>query len=352
MGKRHFKGNNRSDDKRRRQETEEKWRNTRRQPQAAPVCSNLKFEAFYKAQSFVSEGEDWDNFLQCLRSPLPACFRLNSDYEFSSELRKQLESIVKNAISIDNDLKPLTEMEWYPSGNAFKLGTDRRMIRKSKALEPLHKWMMLHTDCGNITRQEAVSMVPPIALDVQPHHKCIDMCAAPGSKTSQLLEIVGRSWSLPEDQQGLVVANDSDTDRAYMLVHQCRRINSPFLIITTHKGQEFPRIDTFKENENDNINEDQGGGGASAVRQRIRDGYFDRVLCDVPCSGDGTIRKSPYLWTKWSLGGGIALHPLQLMIAKRGFDMLKTDGLMVYSTCSMSPYENESVVAELLRYAR
>eukprot|EP01036_Dinobryon_divergens_P049878 gene49878-66812_t len=168
MGKRHFKGNNRSDDKRRRQETEEKWRNTRRQPQAAPVCSNLK-------------------------SPLPACFRLNSDYEFSSELRKQLESIVKNAISIDNDLKPLTEMEWYPSGNAFKL------------------------DCGNITRQEAVSMVPPIALDVQPHHKCIDMCAAPGSKTSQLLEIVGRSWSLPEDQQGLVVANDSDTDRAYML---------------------------------------------------------------------------------------------------------------------------------------
>ena len=46
--------------------------------------------------------------------------------------------------------------------------------------------MVQHTDSGNLTRQEAVSMVPPLALNVQPHHKCLDMCAAPGSKTSQV----------------------------------------------------------------------------------------------------------------------------------------------------------------------
>ncbi len=99
-------------------------------------------------------------------------------------------------------------------------------------------------------------------------------------------------------------------------MHQCRRLNSPFLIVTTHKGQEFPTLET----------------------KNIKDGYFDRVLCDVPCSGDGTIRKSPHIWSKWSLGGGLSLHPLQLIIAKRGLDLLKTGGLMVYSTCSMSPY--------------
>ena len=52
------------------------------------------------------------------------------------------------------------------------MGTDRRSIRKTPELEELHKWLVTHTDNGNITRQEAVSMVPPLALNVQPHHKC------------------------------------------------------------------------------------------------------------------------------------------------------------------------------------
>jgi 16S rRNA C967 or C1407 C5-methylase (RsmB/RsmF family) len=61
------------------------------------------------------------------------------------------------------------------------------------SLKGLHEWMVKNTDNGNITRQEAVSMVPPLALDVKPHHRCLDMCAAPGSKTSQLLEICSKS---------------------------------------------------------------------------------------------------------------------------------------------------------------
>jgi len=150
--------------------------------------------------------------------------------------------------------------------------------------------MKLHTDNGNITRQEAVSMVPPLALDVQPHHFCLDMCAAPGSKTSQLLEVVNRfvanTMSLfcltseyprslqygDDERQGLVVANDSDTDRAYMLVHQCRRINSPLLIVTTHKGQLFPTLNS------PDGSDQQSFRGANHI-------LFERVLCDVPCSG-------------------------------------------------------------------
>jgi 16S rRNA C967 or C1407 C5-methylase (RsmB/RsmF family) len=166
-------------------------------------------------------------------------------------------------------------MIWYPNGLGYKLGTDRRNIRKVQALQGLHQWMIQHTDNGNITRQEAVSMVPPLALDVQPFHKCLDMCAAPGSKTSQLLEVIEQSVHGPVNMQGLVVANDSDTDRAYMLVHQCKRINSPLLVITTHKGQIFPRIRNMTDDATDSIDN---------IKSE-KDGYFDRVLCDVPCSG-------------------------------------------------------------------
>jgi len=149
------------------------------------------------------------------------------------------------------------------------------------------------------------------------------MCAAPGSKTTQLLEIVNRSLLDPDpSRRGLVVANDSDTDRAYMLVHQCKRINSPLLVVTTHKGQYFPFI----------------ADEASAVVCPCPVAFFDRVLCDVPCSGDGTLRKNPAIWKRWSTSMGMTLHPLQLMIAKRGLQLLKDDCLMVYSTCSMSPY--------------
>ena len=47
------------------------------------------------------------------------------------------------------------------------------------------------------------------------------------------------------------------------------------------------------------------------------------MLCDVPCSGDGTMRKNPAIWSKWNTSGGLALHPLQIMIAQRGLQMTK-----------------------------
>ena len=233
------------------------------------------------------------------------------------------------------ELEAVQCMKWVAEGNAYKLGADKRTIRKSQKLKDLHNWMIKNTDNGNITRQEAVSMVPPLALDVKPQHIVLDMCAAPGSKTTQMMEIIQRSLGDDQAQQGLIVANDADTDRAYMLVHQTRRIASPFLLITTHKGQMWPKIRV------------PGTEGEAAYNPR--DGYFDRVLADVPCSGDGTMRKNPMIWDKWSTISGLALHTLQLTIARRGYRVLKPGGLMVYSTCSMSPYEDEAAVAQLLR---
>lgn len=76
---------------------------------------------------------------------------------------------------------------------------------------------------------------------------------------------------------------------------------------------------------------------------------FDRVLCDVPCSGDGTLRKNHEIWSHWTPADGNGLHSLQLRILKRGINILKQGGRIVYSTCSMNPVENEAVIAAALQ---
>ncbi len=133
---------------------------------------------------------------------------------------------------------------------------------------------------------------------------------------------------------GFVVANDSDAKRAYMLVHQLRRINSPAAFVTAKDAQFWPML-LRGENVTD--------------EERAQEGMFDRVLCDVPCSGDGTARKNPGIMKNWTASSAHSLHPLQASIAMNGARLAKVGGYICYSTCSMNPIENEAVVAEILR---
>ena len=158
------------------------------------------------------------------------------------------------------------------------------------------------------------------------------MCAAPGSKTSQILEIVSAIPHGANEPVGCVVANDADPKRAYMLVHQLKRIHSPVALVTSCDAQFFPLLKHFAAADHDSP-----------------EGVFDRVLADVPCSGDGTMRKNPQVWKKWSCLNSLSLHPMQLAIALNGARLTKVGGYLCYSTCAMSPIENEAVVAELLR---
>ncbi len=123
-------------------------------------------------------------------------------------------------------------------------------------------------------------MIPPLVLDVQPHHKVLDMCAAPGSKTAQLIEALHAQEDVVP--KGLVVANDSDNSRCYMLVHQAKRLQSPCVIITNHDASIMPNIQVSDPNSD-----------SMSQKKNLR---FDRVLCDVPCSGDGTMRKNADIW--------------------------------------------------------
>ena len=208
-------------------------------------------------------------------------------------------------------------------------------------------------------------MIPPLLLDVQPHHAVLDMCAAPGSKTAQLLEALHAPEALEPGappSSGYVVANDADSKRAYLLTHQCHRLGSHALIVSCHDAQLFPNllhVGVGGGGALAAVVDDAGGEAASAsnapphgravVGQQKTPGCFDRVLADVPCSGDGTARKNADVFRKWSPAAALALHSLQIQIAFRGLSLLKVGGLLAYSTCSLNPIEDEAVVAELIR---
>lgn len=104
-----------------------------------------------------------------------------------------------------------------------------------------------------------------------------------------------------------------------------------------------------EEAKSKNEEEDEGYTPIDELNEASKYFLFDRILCDVPCSGDGTMRKNYDLWWKWHPRNALLLHPLQLKIATRAARLLKIGGRLVYSTCSFHPAEDEAVVAELLR---
>jgi 16S rRNA C967 or C1407 C5-methylase (RsmB/RsmF family) len=107
----------------------------------------------------------------------------------------------------------------------FEMMIPKEMLKKNTGLKKVHNVIMKLADSGLITRQEIVSMLPPLLLDVHADHAVFDMCAAPGSKTAQILEMIMSSQitefkrSNTEIPKGFVVANDADAKRAYMLTH-------------------------------------------------------------------------------------------------------------------------------------
>ncbi|XP_015282566.1 PREDICTED: tRNA (cytosine(34)-C(5))-methyltransferase [Gekko japonicus] len=237
---------------------------------------------------------------------------------------KELENQVVDGQKIEMP-QPLS---WYPEELAWHTNLSRKVLRKSPQLEKFHHFLVSETECGNISRQEAVSMIPPLLLNVQPHHKILDLCAAPGSKTAQLIEMLHADMSIPFPE-GFVIANDVDNKRCYLLVHQAKRLNSPCIMVVNHDASSIPNLQITKNGKKEIL-------------------VYDRILCDVPCSGDGTMRKNIDVWKKWTTQNSLQLHGLQLRIATRGVEQLAEGGRMVYSTCSLNPVENEAVVASLL----
>ena len=164
---------------------------------------------------------------------------------------------------------------------------------------------------GHIHPQALTSCLTSIALGPEQGAYVLDMCASPGGKTSHLAELMKNT--------GFIVANELYSKRQIPLGHTLERLGVMNAVITGYQAQEFP----------------------------MKHG-FDYILADVPCSGEGRFRQTKEDFTYWETGAKARLPDLQKKIILRGFDLLKENGQMLYSTCTYNPEENESVVNFLL----
>ncbi len=164
---------------------------------------------------------------------------------------------------------------------------------------------------GKIYIQNASSMIPPVVLDPQPGDRVLDLCASPGSKATQL--------AMYMKNEGVLVANDTGEDRLTALGSNVQRVGATNCVVTQMRGEWFKDI------------------------------VFDKILLDAPCSGSGTIAKSPRTLQSWNPGIVKRLSGLQKKLLLTCWDMLAQGGTLVYSTCSVDPVENEGVIDFLLR---
>ena len=152
-------------------------------------------------------------------------------------------------------------------------------------------------------------MAPARLLDAQPGERVLDLCAAPGGKTTQLAAAM--------QGRGLLVCNEIHPRRAQVLASNIERLGIPnALVLCEHPAklaQRFP-------------------------------GYFDRILVDAPCSGEGMFRKEEAAVTDWSEATVAMCAARQQEILASAAEMLAPGGRLVYSTCTFSPEENEGVM--------
>jgi len=167
---------------------------------------------------------------------------------------------------------------------------------------------------GEYYIQSLSSMLPPFILAPEPNDKVLDLCAAPGSKTTELGEMMHNS--------GTLIANEIALDRVKMLVYNIDRMNIMNAGVVHYKGEWLSK----KYND-----------------------HFDKILVDAPCSGLGIVQKKGEVNNWWSLERAERLGDLQLRLLIAAVKMAKEGGEIVYSTCTLTPEENEFIIDKVMQ---
>jgi len=161
--------------------------------------------------------------------------------------------------------------------------------------------------------QEPSAMAPATFLPVNEHDRVLDLCAAPGGKSTELAAKL--------NQTGLLVTNDISASRAKALLKNIEISGVTNAVVTSEAP--FSLAKHFES-------------------------YFDKILVDAPCSGEGMFRKDPSIIKNWEQYGVEYYSKLQKEIILYAADMLKPGGYMLYSTCTFSPEEDEGTIEYLL----
>ncbi len=162
--------------------------------------------------------------------------------------------------------------------------------------------------------QEPSAMTPAAVLPVTPGDKVLDLCAAPGGKSTALAAKL--------NGEGVLVSNDISNSRAKALLKNLELFGTKNAVIISEPP--------------------------AKLAERFA-GYFDKILVDAPCSGEGMFRKSPAIMKNWEQYGVEYYQKLQREILPSAVKMLKPGGMLLYSTCTFSPEEDEDTLAFLLR---
>ena len=161
--------------------------------------------------------------------------------------------------------------------------------------------------------QEPSAMTPADRLPVSPHDKVLDLCAAPGGKATAIAAKLQNT--------GLLVANDASASRCRALLHNLELAGAGNIIVTNELPQEL---------------------------EKKFPAYFDKIMVDAPCSGEGMFRKEPEVINTWSPERVGYFAKQQRSILKSAVAMLKDGGFLMYSTCTFSPEEDEGSVSFVL----
>jgi NOL1/NOP2/sun family putative RNA methylase len=212
-------------------------------------------------------GEEFPKLVEYLSKGPRKCIRVNTLKTNAKELKERLE---KRGWKLE-------EVPWYK--NAFFVEAEEI----SKTLEYFLGYYFI---------QDASSLIPPLVLNPSPTDSVLDLCAAPGSKTTFMAELM--------QNKGLIVAIDIDTKRLKALAFNLQKIGITNTIVFRHDGRKALNME------------------------------FDKILVDAPCTGTGTTNLC--FWSRKVIE---RLSRLQ---------MLREDGSIVYSTCSIDPEENEAVI--------
>lgn len=233
-------------------------------------------------------GQEYDAFLQSYENTNYQALRIN-----------RLKGTVEDFFSASPFAGELSPVTWTCDGFYYP-----ESLRPGK--HPYH-------EAGTYYIQEPSAMMPAALLDAQPSERILDLCAAPGGKSTQIASAM--------QQQGILVTNEIHPARAKILSENMERMGVRNAIVTNESPQNLvPRFPS----------------------------YFDRIMVDAPCSGEGMFRKNEEAMQQWSLENVQLCADRQDEILDCADLMLRPGGTLVYSTCTFATLENEGSIARFI----
>ena len=231
-------------------------------------------------------GEEYEEYLRCYLQPHYGGIRVNTLKSTPEEFERHCPFSIKR-------------IPWVSNGYYYD-------TKEQPAKHPYYY-------AGLYYIQEPSAMTPASLLPVEKGDKVLDICAAPGGKSTELGARLGG--------EGLLVSNDISNSRAKALLKNIELFGISNALVLSEAPNKLVRY--FPE-------------------------YFDKILIDAPCSGEGMFRKSPAIISNWEQYGVEYYNKLQKEIILLAAAMLKPGGLLLYSTCTFSPEENEGTISYLM----